>query len=92
MMSNLYTKKQVKDLFDNGLEFWYIGIYDWEKRVDSRHMGIDYILEYIREMLESKYYKRIDLYYWWCGEVYKLPDLNKKKELSDFAFAYYEMI
>ena len=83
-----YTKKEVEKLFENGLEFWYIGLYDWEKRIDSRRMSIDYILEYIQEMLECKYYKTIDLYYWWIGQKHKL---SKQKDI-DTMYSVYECL
>lgn len=85
-MSNVYKKKEVEKLFENWLEFWYIGVYDWEKRIDSRRMWIDYILEYIQEMLECKYYTKIKLYFWGNGQKHKLPS---QKDI-DTMYSVYE--
>jgi len=87
-VSQTYTKKKALELFENGLEFWFVWCYDWDKRIDSRKMGIQYVLEYILEMIESKiWYKKIDIYYWGVGVTYYLP----KQKNQDYTYSAYEI-
>lgn len=83
-------KSETKELLTNWIEFWYIGVYDLEHRIDSRKMWISYVLELIQEMLDSKAYKNIDFYYGWIWKKHSLKDC-RKTDLDYFENAIYEM-